>query len=624
MPSWDWETPTTVRSVGQQRGWRKKLQTLGAVPFVPSGYADDAVGLEKTIIPWQETLWKVLSALKPGSDAVVPSPIPTPTIQSPPTPASPALRTSTPALETQKLAFYSFLEQQASNLTSDPTDVPRLAAPFLSVDLVPSHPTPAPSPLPPRLENARVSPDTYDMNRPFKSRVMSCKRLTSNDNAVKKTLLVELDLHGSGIDFEPGDAFGMLCENHPREVDLVLSLLGLSDVADMGYTVSVPPTTDKKNAEVPSHVAQSSTFRSLFTKHIDLRSVPRKAFIRMLAEECKDANEKRQLLYLCSRQGASAWNRLIESGSYRLTEIFSHFPSCKPSLARLFESLTPLLPRFYSAASSALSHPHSVQFAFNVVEFEGRDAPFNRGVATGWLDRIGGTAEEAHRVSEGLLPTGTTNQFVWLYPKPTPHFRLPDDPTVPVIMIGPGTGVAPFIGFLHHRMHMRGQQALGSLGPTPSTSQLSAPSNAQLGQPADKQPGDVIKGLESAGKDNFMWLFFGCRHEGKDQLFKEELEGMRREGTLTRLSVAFSRDNKLPGVRYVQDLMRIHGPELAELVMRRNAHIYVCGDAQNMCKDVDKALVDILVAAEGMTETEAESVLKRLFEEHRYKRDVWA
>eukprot|EP00124_Ichthyophonus_hoferi_P000060 Ihof_evm13s2 gene=Ihof_evmTU13s2 len=592
---------------GAAKGLEKKLKSLGASSFLPNGFADDAVGLEKVIEPWSESLWKTLIRLKTWSVSyttpiIVTAPddeVPKDDIQSDnmkvaPLEPLPTEGTPSPLILKKLSPAFELLAIEADKLSSDPTDVPRLAAARLSVKITPGYPTPIPSPLPSNLEKLEVPSEAYDMHHPFKSCILSCKRLTAQD-AVKKTLQMELDLHGSGIDFQPGDAFGVLCENDYREVNLLLTQLGLLDSADMGFDISILPDS-KKGVEIPTSVQKAGTIRSLFTKCLCLRSMPRKAFIRMLAEEASDPQERRQLLLLCSRKGGSLWNSMVESRTYWLTDILGHFPSCKPSLARLIESLPPLFPRFYSAASSPLSHPHSVQFAFNVQSVDGREPPLDQGVCTGWLDRLGGTAEG--------YSTDYSNHYIWLYPKPSPHFRLPDDSKVPVIMIGPGTGVAPFIGFLHHR---RNQQQMAALN-SPANShrqlndvaniQLEDSTNGQLGHAANQQLSQVSNRISGAGTDHFMWLFFGCRQKKKDYLYQGTLEGMVREGTLTRLDVAFSRDSDLPGIQYVQDLIIVHGYDLTQLLIHRNAHIYVCGDAKNMCKDVDQALVNILMTHE--------------------------
>jgi sulfite reductase alpha subunit-like flavoprotein len=157
-----------------------------------------------------------------------------------------------------------------------------------------------------------------------------------------------------------------------------------------------------------------------------------------------------------------------------------------------------------------------------------------------------------------------------------PHFRPPADPATPMVMVGPGTGVAPFVGFLQERR--------------------------ALGHPAPN------------------WLFFGEQHRATDFYYEEELTELLDGGTLARLDTAFSRDQRAKV--YVQDRMREHGPELWHW-LREGAHFYVCGDASRMAKDVDRALRDIAVAHGGLDEAEAGAYVKQLAAAKRYVRDVY-
>jgi sulfite reductase (NADPH) flavoprotein alpha-component len=158
----------------------------------------------------------------------------------------------------------------------------------------------------------------------------------------------------------------------------------------------------------------------------------------------------------------------------------------------------------------------------------------------------------------------------------SPHFRPPVDASTPMVMVGPGTGVAPFIGFLQER------RALGHPGPN--------------------------------------WLFFGEQHRATDFYYEEELTTLLDEGNLTRLDTVFSRDQRAKV--YVQDRMREHGHELWQW-LREGAHFYVCGDASRMAKDVDQALRDIAVAHGGLDEAEASAYLRQMVTAKRYVRDVY-
>ncbi|KAM4871260.1 methionine synthase reductase isoform X3 [Urocitellus parryii] len=175
-------------------------------------------------------------------------------------------------------------------------------------------------------------------------------------------------------------------------------------------------------------------------------------------------------------------------------------------------------------------------------------------------------------------------------PRATNSFHLPADPSTPIIMVGPGTGVAPFIGFLQHRAKLQEQDPEGNFGA--------------------------------------MWLFFGCRHKDRDYLFRDELRHFLQRGVLTHLKVSFSRDAALQEeeapVKYVQDSLQLHGPQVARILLHEKGCLYVCGDAKNMAKDVNDALVEIISKEAGVDKLEAMKTLATLKEEKRYLQDIWS
>lgn len=222
------------------------------------------------------------------------------------------------------------------------------------------------------------------------------------------------------------------------------------------------------------------------------------------------------------------------------------------------ENLRALQPRLYSIASSPKAHPNEVHLCVGVVRYE-KDGYQHLGVASTFL---------AER-----LPIGET---AGVFVHRSPHFRLPTDPTVPVIMVGPGTGIAPFRAFLQERA------ATGA-----------------------------------SGKN---WLFFGDQHEATDFLYREELEEFVRKGVLNRLDLAFSRDQERK--IYVQNRMMANAMELWRW-LGEGAHFYVCGDASRMAKDVDAALHYVAETVGGKTPEEAAEFVAELRKSKRYQRDVY-
>lgn len=225
----------------------------------------------------------------------------------------------------------------------------------------------------------------------------------------------------------------------------------------------------------------------------------------------------------------------------------------------MVNALDELQPRLYSISSSPTAHAGEVHLTVGVVHEEQRGRK-RRGVASNHLGRVNGKA----------LP-------LQIYLQPSHGFALPEDDAKPVVMVGPGTGIAPFRAFLHER------KARGARGKS--------------------------------------WLFFGNPYGEKDFLYREELDELRAEGALTRLDTAFSRDQAEKV--YVQHRILEAGPDLWSWLNEEGAHVYVCGDAKRMASDVDKALREIAVRHGGKDEGGAKAWLKQLADSGRYQRDVY-
>ncbi|MEO0588255.1 MAG: hypothetical protein AAF078_11505, partial [Planctomycetota bacterium] len=223
----------------------------------------------------------------------------------------------------------------------------------------------------------------------------------------------------------------------------------------------------------------------------------------------------------------------------------------------LVDALRPLQPRLYSIASSPRAHPGEVHLTVGAVRYSTHDRP-RKGVASTFLaDRVG--------IGSGA----------GVYVQQSSHFHMPT-PETPLIMIGPGTGIAPFRAFLEER-----------------------------------------GASESSGRN---WLFFGDQHEASDFLYRDQIEGWLADGTLDRFDPAWSRDQDAKV--YVQHRMLDAGEELWQW-LQDGAAIYVCGDASRMAKDVDTALHQLIAAHGGMAESAAAAYVDRLKDEHRYQKDVY-
>ncbi|CAG8566544.1 10255_t:CDS:2 [Ambispora gerdemannii] len=372
---------------------------------------------------------------------------------------------------------------------------------------------------------------------------ISAVRCLTHPNALKRTLHLELDIkdHRDNIEFVPGDVFGILAPNDEEFVWTLLKILGI------------------------------------------------------------DHDEAQRTINIEAVEGAgiNQFNRLREQLP-TLLELFLTFPSSKLPFERLLDVLPPHQPRYYSIANSPLVDANNLHIAFNVVYYNTPE-PFavpKWGICTPWLDELSGRITTTNIRTPLLSPIE-----IPIFMKPNEHgFAVPNDNKVPLIMIGPGTGIAPFIGFLQHREKLRDiRRKISTIG-------------LHARREVDKQFGDL-------------WLFYGCRDTEKDFLYKDELEGFVKRGVLKQLEVAVSRApgaGELGKPKYVQDLIRIRGKEIYELVSKKGALIFVCGDAKGMAKGVNDALIDILIEQANMDRVEASKLLLNWVQEKRYIRDLWA
>ncbi|WP_443063516.1 molybdopterin-dependent oxidoreductase [Streptomyces sp. NBC_00663] len=359
-------------------------------------------------------------------------------------------------------------------------------------------------------------------------------RLLSRPGAGKEVRRFTFDTSGTPLTYEAGDALGVRPVNSPSLVAEWLAATGV----DGSTAVSVAGVD-----EVP--------FAEALHRHLDITRIT-PDFLRFVAEHTRDDRELRRLLRPDNKDGLAKW-----SWGRQAVDVLAEHP-VRAGAADWATVLKKLQPRLYSISSSPLADPHRVSLTVSVVRYENLHGRPRGGVCSPFL---------------ADADTGTE---VPVFVQSSPHFRPPADATTPMIMVGPGTGVAPFVGFLQER------RALGHRAPN--------------------------------------WLFFGEQHQASDFYYEEELTELLAEGTLARLDTAFSRDQRQKV--YVQDRMREHGPELWRW-LQDGAHFYVCGDASRMAKDVDRALRDIAVTHGGLTEDEATAYVKQLATAKRYVRDVY-
>ncbi|NXG35117.1 MTRR reductase, partial [Dromaius novaehollandiae] len=581
----------------------RRLQELGAQHFYDTGLADDCVGLELVVDPWIDGLWLALKEAfllqkeKEGMSSNIDA-------------VSNSLSAASPVHEPDLTSEIQHLKLENKGVRS--SDV--LPQKLVDINLVTSARDTEPSlvhSVPPISESALNVPalppeyievqfqDTHGENpslsslisegTAFEVPITKAVQLTRED-AIKTALLLELDIADTTFDYQPGNSFCVVCPNNVNEVEELLHILGLSEKGEHFVCVKVKQGTKKKGTSHPQHIPERSTLKFILTWCLEIRAIPKKAFLRALVECTSDAGEKRRLQELCSRQGASDYTRFIREPNVCLLDLLHAFQSCRPSLNLLIEHLPKLQPRSYSVASSNLFQPGKLCFVFNIVEFPACPTrPISRkGVCTGWLAELVAPLLQTNKNILDAKGGSPSTEKIAIFARPSSIFQLPADPSIPFMMVGPGTGISPFIGFLQHRQKLREEHTDWEFGET--------------------------------------WLFFGCRHQDRDYLFKQ-LRCFLENGTLTHLKVCFSRDLPAAEVappKYVQDIVRLYAKEVVRVLLKKRGYFYVCGDKKHMADGVSDAVVDILSMEMAVDKLEAMKILATLREEKRYLQDVWS
>ncbi len=377
---------------------------------------------------------------------------------------------------------------------------------------------------------ATASVVTHDRDRPFAAGLLANQRITARDSA-RDVRHLELSLEGSGLDYEPGDALGVWPRNSADLVDSVLGTLGL----DGETTVAI--------------ANESHSLREWLESRRELTRLGR-PFVATHAALAGDASLNR---LLAPEQAAQLTDLL---GSHQVIDLLRAWP-VNWGAEELVAALRPLTPRLYSIASSRKLVGDEAHLTVDHVAWESFGLA-HAGAASGFLAR----SDEDSRIP--------------VYIEKNDRFRLPADASRDIIMIGPGTGIAPFRAFLQERA--------------------------------------------ATGAGGRHWLFFGNPHFHSDFLYQVEWQEALREGRLQRLDLAFSRDQaeKI----YVQHRLREHARELYDW-LENGAHLYICGDATRMARDVEEGLLGIIAGQSGLDRDGAVDKLESLRRDGRYSRDVY-
>jgi sulfite reductase (NADPH) flavoprotein alpha-component len=376
-------------------------------------------------------------------------------------------------------------------------------------------------------------PAPYTRANPFPAKV-AVNRSLCGEGSEKDTRHFELDLKDWGLNYEVGDSMTVWPTNDPVLVDEIIAKI------------------TAKGDEPVKGLAGEKTLREVLFRDCRITQTTPK-FLKAISERA--VNGAPLLSELLKPE------RKLDLEKYlwgmEIIDFLIEHPSIKWTPQEFVDTLAKLLPRMYSISSSLKAHPEQVHFTIDVVHYESRGRK-RKGVCSTFL------SERSKDMPVPVFPNAS-------------KFRLPEDGNTPIIMVGPGTGVAPFRAFLQER-----------------------------------------KATGAKGKN---WLFFGSQHKHCNYFYEDELEKMKSDGFLTRLDCAWSRDSAEKS--YVQHKMLNCADEIWKWVESEGAHFFVCGDARRMAKDVDAALRQIVQGKGGKTEAQTNEYVEKLKADKRYKRDVY-
>lgn len=371
----------------------------------------------------------------------------------------------------------------------------------------------------------------YSKKNPFPSTVLNNYNL--NGPGSKQTHHIEISLQGSELTYEVGDALGVYPENPASIVDEIIAALPF------------------KAGMVPTSTGEEVSLRDALIHHYDIGTIN-----KALIEKWQKRSGSPYLRSLVSADDKKEWEKFCWGRD--LIDLVIDYPADFSDGEDFVSVLKKLQPRLYSIASSPKAHPNEVHLCVGIVRYDSYGRKRGGICSTYLSDRL------------------TSNSKPGVFVHHNAAFRLPADGNVPVIMVGPGTGIAPFRAFLEER-----------------------------------------KATGAKGKN---WLFFGNPHEKTDFLYRDELEAFQKDGTLSRMDLAWSRDQKEK--IYVQNLMLKQGAEFWKW-LQEGAAFYVCGDASRMAKDVDAALLTIAKEHGKLSDEATTAFIAQLKKDKRYLRDVY-
>ncbi|XP_055639647.1 methionine synthase reductase [Toxorhynchites rutilus septentrionalis] len=361
--------------------------------------------------------------------------------------------------------------------------------------------------------------------------------------------------------FYPGDTVGILTENRGKDVDYIIQHLDLETVCHQVYKVDIDPSSKKKAPKIPSHVPQLVELRKLFSECLDINAIPKKLFLRTLVDYTSDAEENRFLSLLCNKN-STAFDYVILKQRIGFLLLLKSLPSCKPPVHVLLEHLPRLMPRPYSIVNCYDENGSNMSIRI-IFSYEDQSP----GLTTSLLKNCG---ENGGKL---FLYFRKSNSFAY----------TDDDCDKDIVLIGVGTGIAPYLAFLERRREL------------------------------------IEQCRNLAGK---AWLFAGFRYEKHNYLCREELDQYLKNGALNNVSVAFSRDEN-SSYPYVQNQIEANKEEFVEMLMSANSKLFACGNGTVMLPQIRSKIVQILSEVLCIDDEESNELVDEMRKNSKYVEDVW-
>jgi methionine synthase reductase len=377
--------------------------------------------------------------------------------------------------------------------------------------------------------------------------------------------------------YDSGHAIDIVCGNNKTEVDNLLKRLKIEDRNKMFSIKSTNPSKKLGSTFVKLTESNKITYEQFFTYCVDIRNASlKKALLRVLAHYCSDEKDKIRLLELSSKEGSDDYQNMIKQSALTLLDLLNIFESCQPDVSHLIQMLMPLTTRSYTLCSAFDKENTEMEIIFNLVKFkrENNRTYERNGIASDYLSKL------------------NKNEEFYFLKRKFQNFTFPTESDKPIIMIGPGTGIAPFVSYLRS-----------------------------------------IKNQRKIDENPHLWLFYGCRHPERDFLYKDEFLNEYSQ-YLEKYSLSFSRFTisqedpilkyHISNSKYVQDSIRHYSKEMVNLINDLNGYIYICGDALNMSKDVYNCFKECLSKELNISSEDSNKYLLEMMKTRRYKQDIWA